>query len=192
MIEFKLEGDKEVIQRLAYAKFFAQRGAADGINGELENLKNFATMNLIPKGVSVTRPGQDINSNWHVISAQPSDTFDIKGTLFNESLHAGYCEVGTGAYALTNYFGENYYKGTNFITPKNSTYLKFMYTGPPKREKSPDPQGKAGTGEYIYARYVKGQEPKRYLGRAVLSEQPKMKMLLGNFIFDNIKNAKGI
>ena len=92
----------------------------------------------------------------------------------------------------TIYFGGNYYKGTNFITPKNSSYLKFMYIGPPKREKSPDPQGKAGSGDYIYAKYVEGQEPKKYLGRAILSEQSRMKMLIGSYIMNDIKNVKGI
>lgn len=193
MIEAKLENIKEITTRLNYADFYATRGAAEGVNKELEEIQKLAFQNLYPlKGVSAARPGLDINSNWKFKSAQAISNYPIMGVLYNTSPHAGYHEVGTGAYAAQNYFGKNYYMGNNFILPKNSRFLRFIYNGPPKKEKSPDPQGKAGTGEFIFAKYVEGQEPKRYLGNAVLTQQPFILTRIGTGIMTHLTNLESL
>jgi hypothetical protein len=193
-IEVEMDDPKALIQKLAYVKFFANRGACSGINNELEYLKTLAIGNLSVKGVSQARPEASINSSWRIKSASPSEAFEAMGVLYNSSPHAGFVEVGTGPYAETNYFGKNYNKGTMFITPKTSKVLKFTYgTGVRPFKTSikgtPDAQAKRGTSQYIFAHYVEGQEPKNYLGRAVLATRPRLLNEIGMFIMNDINNA---
>lgn len=120
------------------------------------------------------------------LSIENENSFVVDGIV----VHNSFVEVGTGPYAETNYFGMNYNRGTQFILPKKSKLLKFIYNG--SLVTSPDPQKRANTGNYIFARYVEGQEPKTYLGRAVLSQKNSITKVIGNYMFNDIKRARGI
>jgi len=190
--ELNAESLKEFGTKMKYIKMYAVMGAAEAINTELEGIKEQATFNLYPlKGVSVARLELSIEAGWKMKSAQANGDYPIMGTLYNISPHAGFHEVGTGAHAATGYFGQNFYNKNNYIFPKNGKFLKFIYMGPPKGEVSPDIQNKAGTSNEIFARYVEGQEPKRYLGNAVIGQQSLLANNIGTFIMNRIKIGIG-
>jgi len=197
-IDVDMEDPKVISKVINRSIFFAKMGACDAINDTLIEMQKRATGNLTVTGVSQSRPEASINASWRIKSAQLADMLEPAGTLYNTSPHAGFVEVGTGPYAETNYFGKNYNRGTLFITPKNSDVLKFTYgTGvrPFKTQikKSPDVQGKRGTTQYIFAHYVEGQEPKNYLGRALLSLQPQMLSNMGTAVMAYLTRVeKGI
>jgi hypothetical protein len=183
---------KDFNTKMKYIKMYATMGAAEAINTELDGIKEQATFNLYPlKGVSVARLELSIEAGWKMKSAQANSDYLIIGTLYNISPHAGFHEVGTGAHAASGYFGQNFYNKNNFIYPKNGKLLKFMYMGPPSNESSPDIQSKAGTTNEIFARYVEGQEPKKYLGNAILAQQSMLSNNIGTFIMNRIKIGIG-
>jgi hypothetical protein len=196
MIQAKIteESLNKLERMVKYTKWYATEGAVEALNAEMDGIREQATFNLYPlKGVSVGRLELSIESGWRMKTPSPNINYPMTATLYNISPHAGFHEVGTGAYALPNYFGGNYYRGTSsqYITPKNGRVLRFMYMGPPLKEKSPDPQGKAGSGEFIFARYVEGQPPKKYLGNAVLAQQARLSKNIGTYIMNRISAGVG-